>query len=321
MTITVYFGDINIELAEKAVSADPRAFLIDQGNYNDFLNNTSKNITVFTSLGDLPKDFSVVVKILNVADTIIYCPPTRWSGDSIQFYTEFLLSFFDKLKNNVDHFNSLYSTDKYLKLEDQRRSNNPQLWITGCSMSDGVGVDSSQRYGEILSNQLNLPVTFLTHAGSSIAWSADQILRSDIRAGDIVVWGLTSENRFPYWSEDTTVAHLGPSTIEKICPIEKAIAKKLLIDDDNLIYQAVTHVHQVINFCMKIQAKLLIVGLLQSSKLSLILHSNKEFFPYINTLFPFNNIDTGSDNAHPGPKQHQLYADFCQSALKQLDYI
>ena len=316
MTINLYIGDTDSELAKEVLAVDPQAFLIDRANYKEFLTCPPDNATVYTSLGDLPNNYNCI-KILDLADTITYCPPVKWSSSTIQDYTEYLLSSFAKFKNNVNSFSVVSQKDKkYLKLAETRKTEQIQLWISGCSYSDGIGVTHQERYGQLLANQLNLPVAFLTFSGSSIAWAADQILRSDIRANDIIVWGLTSENRFPYWNKDTQqVEHILP-TNKSTCTIKKFISHKLLVNEEECIYKAVTHVQQVINFCNKIHAKLLIIGLLPSTTLSFLLHNNKEYFSQ-----PYELMDRGADNQHPGPKQHQAYADFCQSALKKLNYI
>ena len=56
MTINLYVGDTNSELANQVLAVDPQAFLIDHSNYAEFLNNPPvDNVTVYTSPGDLPK--------------------------------------------------------------------------------------------------------------------------------------------------------------------------------------------------------------------------------------------------------------------------
>jgi hypothetical protein len=165
-------------------------------------------------------------------------------------------------------------------------------------------------------------VSTLARPGKSISWAADQILRSNIKANDIVVWGLTGERRFSYWQENQihtyTINHrqqpfqhfiLSPSQLDKF------------IADDNMIYQAVTQIGQVVNFCQKTQSKLLILGLLESPEIDMALGNTTEFVKYINLESPSTLVDLGTDNEHPGPQQHQLYADFCHSALQKLNYI
>jgi hypothetical protein len=337
MTINLYIGDNNIELAEKAISADPRAFLIDRSNYKEFLNNPHKgDITVYTSLADLPKlneDTVAVYSIFDSADNIYYYPPENWSdnknidfADSIHFYTEYILCEFQKQKNNVHGLGLTdYSTELYTKLVDQRKTDSKQLWLAGCSVTHGVGVLENQRYGQLLADSLKMPVSFLTAGGSSISWAVDQIVRSDIRAGDIVILGATEEVRFPYWTTDNKVWHITTHHQKQSHRLSSTNLTTNVIDrlitDDNCFYQSIIRLHQLVNFCNKIDAKLLIIGLLSSQSLALHLHNINSFINYKNFNLSNSYVDLGSDNMHPGPLQHQLYADFCQSALKKLNYI
>jgi hypothetical protein len=80
------------------------------------------------------------------------------------------------------------------------------------------------------------------------------------------------------------------------------------LDDHNMIYLALTKIHQVINFCRKIGANL---------RLACVL-ADEEFSPYVFNLPNAINLspvpefalwpDLGTDNMHPGPKTHQWYA-------------
>ena len=346
MTINLYVRDNNKELADVAKASDPTALLIDHSNYKEFLDNPSNNVTFYTSLGDLPKISTdqlnitkynnAVYNLLDLADNIFYCPPNVWSDNksidvfnitnSLQGLTEYILHEFKQQKNNVHNLDlTAYSAQAYTKLVDLRKTNNQQLWIAGCSFSHGVGVDNDKRYGQLLANLLELPVSFLTAPGSSIPWAVDQIVRSDICSGDTVVLGLTSEHRFPYWQTNNSVWHVMAKNVNESAhlPFTNLSTKIIdrLITDNNCFYQSIIRIHQLANFCNKLNAKLLIIGLLGSDSLALHLHDLQNFINYKNFKSPFLPVDLGTDNEHPGPLQHQLYADFCQSALKQLNYI
>lgn len=316
---TIFFGDTSDQPRLLARAYDPSACLMDHKNYYNYLDTPSG--TVYSSLGDLPKDISVVYKILLSADKIFYCD---WDqkvdlnnpSDSQKGFTHYVLSLILKIKKNVYNLDlSAYNPAKYVKLSDTRKNQQPQLWVAGCSMSHGVGVNHNERYGYLLSQRLNRSVSFLTHSGSSIDWAADQILRSDIVKGDIIVWGITSENRLPIW--DTKLNHLLHVNFTIAEMFNLTEIRKLLLSDHSY-YNAFTHIHQVNNFCNKVEAKLFLFGLLNSDIIDLNLHNLENFIQYKD----FKEYkDIGTDNLHPGPMQHQAYADFCQSALKKLQYI
>lgn len=328
--ITLFVGDCNESLCQTAKQFDSEAVLIDQSNFTNFTNSTS-GFTGYTSLADLPKDLSVFYDLLNCADEIVYCPPNSWSDqktvnledptNSIQGLTEYYLYVTSKNKNNVVGLDlSNFDSTPYINLKTDRPSNDRSLWVVGCSTTAGIGVDDNERYGVLLSKRLNLPVSFLADPGSSINWAADQILRSDIQEQDIVVWGLTSEDRMSFWNPSTNKlmhVHSHSKDVEQLKLSYKTI-NQLLVHETNLL-SAIQKIYEVSNFCNKIKAKLLIFNIHSSNTLNLHLNNVKEFLVYLSTSNKY--IDVGNDNRHPGPKQHQAYADFCHSALKQLKYI
>jgi hypothetical protein len=319
--ITLFVGDCDTSVAHAAVQFDPDAVLVDFNNYKNFISE-QEEITGYTSLADLPKDLKVFYTLLSAADSIRYCPPKIWSDgksidynnltSSIQGLTELYLIAVNKLKNNVCGLDlSGYSIDKFLKLQDLRKTDKKQLWVVGCSTTAGVGVDEHTRYGYLISKFLNLPVSFLAKTSTSISWAADQILRSDIRFGDVVVWGLTDEDRLTLWNNSqSTLAHINSNTQVNYTELDLSsnFINKLLIHKTNM-FVAIQKIHEVVNFCNKNGAKILIINIHSSNLLNAYLSNMKEFCFY---LRPENcYADLGSDGLHPGIEQHKLYAEFC----------
>lgn len=336
MAIKIYVGDIYQELAVAAQACSPTAFLIDYTNCQEFLTTEFDcNIVAYTCVGDLP-NLEMFYSVLFRADQIVYFPPAVWSDQTeldsldptqcIQGLTEnALLVISDRVP--VENIELCLSKKDPVLLADSRRSDRVQLWSAGCSITDGVGVDIQQRYGHLLANKLDLPCSFLTKPGSSLAWAADQILRSDIRAGDIIVWGLTEPFRTQLIQDNNvTVINSGSynKELSKIIPVD-------LFYSWHTLYTGLYAIEQVCNFCQKVQANLLLFGVLISPNFLRYVKSKNNFFnfPYklnftgtsASQSISHVYTDLGTDGAHPGPKHHQLYANFCQSALKQLNYI
>jgi hypothetical protein len=77
---------------------------------------------------------------------------------------------------------------------------------------------------------------------------------------------------------------------------------------------------QVINFCKKIRATLCIANLLDTAWLPIIF---KETHNFIDLIDDFTEagfakfIDMGDDFIHPGPKQHQHYAEQIFNFIKE----
>jgi hypothetical protein len=332
--ITLFVGDVFESLSKVALEHDPAAFLIDHSNYKSFLtSDITSDITVYTSLGDLPKDLKIFYNIAMLSTKIVYIPPETWSdGMSIittdptacvQGLTETMLLLISSYRP-VTNLELCYFNPTVNPLTDLRKTENTQLWVAGCSMTYATGVNNSQRYGQLVADHFNLPCSFLAKPGSSIAWAADQILRSDIRSGDIVIWGITSTERSIVINQNK-LAFVNIGSYTRDSDLEKQLPLTTLLSETTF-YSHLYSIEQVLTYCKKQQATLLLVGLLVRDNMFRYLKSKNNYFHY-NHKLKFHNrdisveyVDLGTDNEHPGPLQHQLYADFCQSALKQLNY-
>ena len=305
--ITIYVGDTGEYLSMLCRSVAPSATLITQDNFSNLIPGT-----YYTSVGDLG-NLQNFGNVLNQATNIVYAPPQKWSDDyngnsNLHNWCQDYLNVF-RFRCNIENFDPIVnlSRDQMLHLVDQRKSPDPQLWISGCSISHGIGVTDQTRYGQLLSNYLDRPVSFLTYGGSSIKWAADQILRSDIRADDIVVWGLTACVRIPYF-ENNLLSHIGPNSVTRHPEYQ---SNPDILTSDNVFYQSLISVFQVINYCNKINATLIIASLLDDSIFQYLKDYSNGIMLYklwgrdSNNLF----IDVGSDNMHPGKQTHQFYAD------------
>ncbi len=174
--ITVYIGDITPYLADLAKAADSAAKII---THTDFENLTPG--TYYTSLGDL-QNVNNLGRVFQQANKIVYCPPDRWSDQkgshsALRQWTEDyvrIYSFVCQIENYMAPVK--FDKDKLLALADHRKTDQKQLWIAGCSLSHGIGVSESTRYGQLLADKTGMPASFLTYPGSNISWAADQIL-------------------------------------------------------------------------------------------------------------------------------------------------
>jgi hypothetical protein len=233
------------------------------------------------------------------------------------------LYFFQQLKNTKTkivnfEWHDQISQSLFQQLVDNRKTDGKNLWITGCSITHGVGVDLKQRYANILAKKTNLPTTVLTVPGSSIAWQADQLLQSDIRPGDIVVWGLTSFGRVNY----SIGYNWTTASLSRYLDIPKN-RQYWTIDYFSSLTQStacIKNILQVSNFCKKMNAELYLVNLSECTWTDFIFSNTEK---YLNLIKPFTAngkfafIDFGTDNSHPGPKQHQEYAENIFNFIKE----
>ena len=189
-----------------------------------------------------------------------------------------------------------------ITLEDHRKTTDSQLWVAGCSITYGIGVETHQRYGNLLSNFLELPVSSLALPGTSIEWATDQLIRSDIQSTDYVVIGLTDHRRFSYWCNNK-LQKVNVGYYQLNPNFNQTISVERLLDD-HLIYQSLTALHRLSNFCSKVNVKFIIAGLLSDDIFSKYINE----FPNFINLYQREFIDLGEDNYHPGIKTHQWYA-------------
>lgn len=304
----LFVGDTDTQLATIALDHNKDACLLSLSNFD----NIQKG-TYFTSIADLgPKNF---FKGLCKANKIIYCPPEKWTSERMKELTEEYLSEFSHSKT-VINFNRPKLPKKQsdmLNLKDTRKTTSKQIWIAGCSISDGTGVTECQRYGHLIQNELQLPVSFLTYPGSSIQWAADQILRSNIVKDDIIFWGVTSLGRTQCWDEQENILkHLTVGSFKSKKFAHDFLKIKYLSSDTNL-YHALIAVHQVSNYCKAIEAKLILGILLPGLETIITLIPN-----CIDFISRFDWIDYGSDGEHPGVETHKLYAELFLEKYKSL---
>lgn len=317
--LTVFVGNNDQALADAAIAHDSSAYLIDRLNFKD-----QHTGTVYMSLADLSSiaEFNTV---LRSADVIVYIPSNNWSNIDLKLWTErSVVAFsFDKSKTVVNVPTSfLFNSKKMLELVDKRKTNHKQMWAAGCSTTYGLGVAPEEIYTHIISKALGLDLSVLACPGSSIVWAADQILRSDIRAGDIVVWGLTSVDRFPYYCPDEDkLLHILPGYYS-LRPKFKNIVDIKHLDDMTASYRTITAVYQVVNYCEKIGAKLIIASVYTAINFSANL-KDLSCFVQLSHLYGGKKsdmfIDLGNDSAHPGPQMHQFYAENILDKLKEME--
>lgn len=327
--LTIFVGDNDIALSLTAKKFDSSAVLATRCNWRSL----GPVATAYTSMADFASDIDEFIDFLSGATCIVYSPPGHWSDnkstvnfltptDSTKGLTEHVLLTL-KSKVPVENINAVVDSDWINQAVD--RTDDPTLWIVGCSISHGEAVEADERYGHLLAKALNMPVRFITMPASSVIWAASQILINDIRSNDIVIWGITSCYRVPYY-ERTKVHHVNvgnytkqPSSVQKTLNFD-------FVMSDHTVIQNLNNIAMVVNFCHKIGSKLIMFNVFDDPILLRFLHNEKSFYYYqhkINKNFKNSKIDTqshssqftsyldtGSDNNHPGPLTHQAYFKF-----------
>lgn len=302
----------------------PNTKFLNKGNLNQVLNDPRRD-DYHTSIADIKTQN--LQKICNLSE-VIHLVDIKLSTVTAQDYKghdqySYGRLFYEliKVKHKVHNFDFInqFNLDKFNLLHASRSTNDPILWTMGCSFTAGDGVEYEQRYGYLLGKKLNIPEITLSTNGSSISWTADQLLRSDVNANDIVIWGLTNIQRIDYvknWELYTTNA----SCYSKI-PKELRYWSPEFFDSTTNITLSIHKILQVINFCSKIGAKLYLVNLLDVSWMLPVL-KDYEFYLDLTKDFPIDDclntyLDIGTDGAHPGPLTHAWYAEQIYNFIKE----
>lgn len=298
-------GDTPEYLAKYSQSLDENSYLVNSENWNK-----EHSGTVYTSLGDVGKN--ILVSLIDQAEKVIYYPPAQWTSESTQQETEkvlFELSPYVPIENS--ELMKDYSHTAFLPV-DSRKTDKPQLWCAGCSFTFGSGLKAEERWATLVSEELDIDHSLLARPGSSVSWSADQILRSDIRKDDIVVWGITTSNRFPWYSDKATThvnirAWSRSEELKNLINIDYFDSSHHTLNTKRLLLQ-------VENFCEKVGAKLLLVNFLsdvdflflRKCQVLDLKKAEDESYPDM------------ADDEHPGPKTNQIFAQKISKVLTKL---
>lgn len=306
----LYIGDNSISFARAVKELHPGAILITDENLLDILNSGVES--AYTSVGDLGHYAwgSEFKQLLDTANNIAYISSDLDNTNELSIidHTKLLLENYRLISNRtiaglesvVDHYRN-----SFLSVIDCRKTINQQIWAVGCSNTNGIGyVEVGQRYGDLLAKELNLPVTFLSKNGTSIAWAADQILRADLQPGDVVFWGITHHSRIPYHNRNglihvNTMLYSLDRTLKHQVPVSD-------LDNFNLLYKNVTSIHQVISRCRSANVQLFMLDLLPNPLLTPFLYGLDNYDQGVDYYGKF--VDFGYDGEHAGPQQHKIFA-------------
>lgn len=316
----LFVGDVTVDLANFAQEKEPDAFLITDSNF------TVDAQSAYTSLGDCC--LNNFIELLNNANEIFYVPPSSWSDNkktSTPFSQGWLTELYLNVAKNTNQI-SVHGLETvlpdYIHQPINKKSNQQQVWVIGCSTSRGSGVEHNETYGQLVSKELNLPITNLAQSGASNLYQAQLLCQSQIEKDDIVIFGLTSKNRIHHIikgkGHNVTANHypMHPE-LQKILPLE-------YFDHEQRIFESIYAIQMVQNFCNQIGAKLIMIGIHVDLDISSMISYYKNYIMWHGLTgldWSDSFLDFGSDGLHPGPKTHQHYAKLILQKIDSLNYI
>lgn len=301
----LFIGGVDEYLATLAKEYDQSAVLVTSQNFHVVTQDNTR--TLYTSLADVG-NITKLKTLCDISDEIFYRPPVRWGSEDEKHWTECVLINVSTSKsvNGIESIDRPYDFLNQMPSGGARVSDSKQMWAVGCSITQGVGVELHQTWRHLLSTELELPYTNLSTQGTSILWQSDQICQSDIKANDIVFWALTFHARLPVINRKKELFHLCSGGYQ----INLSLAAEFppdILDNDTILYHNVMAVRRAYNFCNKIGAKLLILGVAYDHVNLYQYYQVPEYRYYVDGLDGW--ADHGTDNQHPGPKQHQLFVE------------
>ena len=321
---TLYIGETNKEDTEYYYTLDKSAFNLDNKNYEKGLQEKKSGI-FYTSLSDFKTKFELLYEVCLLVDNIIYNPPKKWkehnfndssSNSYIRSWTECFLISLSTIRN-VDGLENIFNIGNFYPVVT-RQTESPNLWIAGCSFSSAVGIEKEERWGQIVAEQLNMPVNFLAEPGAGNSYQIDKILSSDIRKDDIVIMQVTAPERNTIIYQEKLL-HVNVRVYEFLPGLVETYTPDRLDEPINYIKQ-IQDFEKLKNICKKIGVKLMLWSMHLMPHL-LLSHLTKQdhYFHFTNAGHTPSTklmLDYGTDNHHPGPLQHQAYARFVLEKLK-----
>jgi len=224
-------------------------------------------------------------------------------------YYDLIITLSERFKrNSIGWEDSIPNLEKFISnyIRTYRTTDDPVLWVAGCSMSSATGVNKEERWGHLVSKHFNLPEVNIAMPGGSIWDAHDQILRADIRKGDTVIWGLTCADRV-----DVIVDHrLRPYPSHQYLELDNNYFNIDYLGSYTQYLIAVRDILQVVNYCNKIDAKLYLVNFMDPEFFNKVLGSKSIYLELsFHSVYEKGWIDIGTDGVHPGPLQHKEFAE------------
>ena len=280
---------IEVTLSSPHYLAADDSILLTDSNFKQYLGDSR---AFHTSLADISA--SNLLKIAKVGCKFIFV--NDGSDNNAELFEKtkiFLNSIYDT------HTVIGYTRPGPMTFAEQSivRAGCPTLWVFGCSLSAGVGVSNDDLYSTKLGNSLNMPVTTVAKGGSSTRWSLRQLLHADILPGDIVIWQLTTLERFTIkqanaWPQEVMLKNLSREII-------------LSTTDEQLWFDQISLVEYGVQYLRALNCQFYMISL--DGQTPMVHRCLEQYTRYPEYCYaPDWQIDIGTDGSHPGPKSHEL---------------
>ena len=243
------------------------------------------NSEYHTSLGDISTKELITLlpnfDVINFVDKFFDTTSDLYS-ETVIFLT--YISHFKKISN----FN-ISSKTTFTEFDLITRPKQPTLWVYGCSHSHGVGLDRhEERYANIVSQKLNIPLKLISKPGSSTEWSLRHIINSNFYQDDIVIWQLTTPGRVSMHNAEIMLANTRNLNFLE------------LYSEEEIFFKQINFLNYGISFLKSKNIKFVLTSI--ENKTSLFYNYKKEYVKHPEYCYsPDFNVDLGNDKLHYGP--------------------
>jgi len=266
--------------------------------------NFNKSNEYHTSLGDLS-----VPEILSIAsqfDKIVFDDSGFEIDNPLYTETISLLYYINTMLKNVNISNT----------QEKSFINNtaifdhpgvPTLWIFGCSHSYGTGLESEdQRYGNILSHSLDMPLKMIAKPGGSMNYSLRHIVNSCFKPNDLIIWQIINPARLSYFNgkhvEEIVLSNSKNRTIIKF------------FDDPQIYFNHFNYINIGVQYLRARNCNFILTSLDHNDYNYLDEYKNYPEYIFIKDFA----VDLGTDKLHFGQLSHKNLA---LSLLNHIHYI
>lgn len=259
-----------------------------------------------TSLWDLSAED--IISVCHIFDEVELVDQDFDYSSSLWMETKSLLNYLSH-SVTVKNFNR-ESPKNFTEFNSNANGTAERLWVFGCSHSHGAGLDhEDEKFGNIISARLGIPVTFVTRPGSSLQWSLRHLINTKFGPKDIVIWQLTTPDRVTLYHNNTNEVMLSRSTNRELISV---------FDDQQIFFHHCSLLNYGTQYLRATNTNFVLTSILDQQKL---------FYEYIDEYtrypeycyIPNPKLDIGNDGKHLGPLSHQLIANRILDRLQYKD--
>jgi hypothetical protein len=256
-----------------------------------------------TSVGDL--SLHDIISVSRKFDVINFIPDKFDFHSDTYFATAVLLQHLSHTKLITGY--CLESFQSFLSADVNNRPAEPIVWVFGCSHSHGSGLRPNElTFGKHISQATGLPLKTVAKPGSSTQWSLRHIMNAKFQPGDLVIWQLTSPERFSYG--------FPPFEYRLVASNERHILETFT--DKHILFTQLTLFNQGLQYLKSQPVKFSVISI--NAKSDIFYPCLMEYTKHKEYCYALNyNLDLGTDQLHLGPLSHKALA---QCILDHVNY-